>query len=182
MFELLEDYYPAQATGFIVCDQDGPRPRDGAGRLRADGVRGARPDGPRRRRGARALRPLAGRDRARMGRAAARAASCRCAPTPGSRRTWSPTSSPPTTTTAGCSWRSRPPSAGRRLARSGPWSGSTRLDGHRSARTQSSQRGPPRVADAPAVPDQQVRRTAPSPRAARAASGRARSSPDPPAG
>jgi hypothetical protein len=23
MFELLEDYYPAQATGFIVCDKDG---------------------------------------------------------------------------------------------------------------------------------------------------------------
>ena len=23
MFELLEDYYPAQATGFIVCDQEG---------------------------------------------------------------------------------------------------------------------------------------------------------------
>jgi PAS domain S-box-containing protein len=23
MFQLLEDYYPAQATGFIVCDQDG---------------------------------------------------------------------------------------------------------------------------------------------------------------
>src|SRR6059058_4159404 len=22
MFELLEDYYPAQATGFVVCDQD----------------------------------------------------------------------------------------------------------------------------------------------------------------
>ena len=22
MFELLEDYYPAQATGFIVCDQE----------------------------------------------------------------------------------------------------------------------------------------------------------------
>jgi PAS domain-containing protein len=23
MFELLDDYYPAQATGFIVCDQEG---------------------------------------------------------------------------------------------------------------------------------------------------------------
>jgi PAS domain S-box-containing protein len=23
MFELLEDYYPAQATGFVVCDQEG---------------------------------------------------------------------------------------------------------------------------------------------------------------
>jgi hypothetical protein len=23
MFELLEDYYPAQATGFVVCDQQG---------------------------------------------------------------------------------------------------------------------------------------------------------------
>jgi PAS domain-containing protein len=23
MFELLEDYYPAQATGFIVCDKEG---------------------------------------------------------------------------------------------------------------------------------------------------------------
>ena len=23
MFELLEDYYPAPATGFVVCDQDG---------------------------------------------------------------------------------------------------------------------------------------------------------------
>jgi PAS domain-containing protein len=23
MFELLSDYYPAQATGFVVCDQDG---------------------------------------------------------------------------------------------------------------------------------------------------------------
>jgi PAS domain S-box-containing protein len=23
MFQLLEDYYPAQATGFVVCDQDG---------------------------------------------------------------------------------------------------------------------------------------------------------------
>jgi len=22
MFQLLEDYYPAQATGFVVCDQD----------------------------------------------------------------------------------------------------------------------------------------------------------------
>jgi PAS domain-containing protein len=22
MFELLDDYYPAQATGFVVCDQD----------------------------------------------------------------------------------------------------------------------------------------------------------------
>ncbi len=46
MFELLEDYYPAQATGFVVCDKEGAHPRERQRRLRDDGLRGARPDGP----------------------------------------------------------------------------------------------------------------------------------------
>ena len=39
MFELLEDYYPAQATGFVVCDQDARDPRERPRHLRADRLR-----------------------------------------------------------------------------------------------------------------------------------------------
>ena len=51
MFELLEDYYPAPATGLVVCDQEGRILATRARHLRAERLRGARADGPPRRRG-----------------------------------------------------------------------------------------------------------------------------------
>jgi hypothetical protein len=46
LFELLDDYYPAPGTGFVVCDQQ-RRILAPGGRLRADGLPGGRADGPR---------------------------------------------------------------------------------------------------------------------------------------
>ena len=39
MFQLLEDYYPAQATGFIVCDRDARVLATGAGVFELTGFR-----------------------------------------------------------------------------------------------------------------------------------------------
>ena len=106
LFELLEDYYPAPSTGFVVCDNEarviaagrdifelsGYKEQDLMGRdvVEALGITGFEGDSP-----------AQGGDR--VGRAAPRASSSSCARAP-ARSSRSPaTSSPPTTTTAACS-------------------------------------------------------------------------------
>ena len=41
LFELMDDYYPAPNTGFVVCDQRGPDPRERPRRVRALRLPGA---------------------------------------------------------------------------------------------------------------------------------------------
>jgi hypothetical protein len=46
LFELMDDYYPAPGTGFVVCDQKSRILASGRGRLRADRLPGGRAHGP----------------------------------------------------------------------------------------------------------------------------------------
>ena len=39
LFELMDDYYPAPTTGFVVCDAGRPHPRPGRGVFELSGYR-----------------------------------------------------------------------------------------------------------------------------------------------
>ena len=101
IFQLLEDYYPAPSTGFIVCDRDARVLAAGRGVFELTGFQEGDLMGRDVGDGAHALRSEADRRRAGVGRAPARPRSS------SSRRgrrfaSRSPsTSSPPTTRTAG---------------------------------------------------------------------------------
>ena len=102
MFELLDDYYPAPSTGFIVCDQEGRVLATGKGVFELTGFSEERSARPRRRR--RALGRIRTRASAvrRVGRAPARQQVCAAHPRRHREEGRRATSSPPTTRTAGC--------------------------------------------------------------------------------
>ena len=139
--------------GFIVMRPGGRVLATGRGRLRADRLQGGGPDGPRRRRGARALR-LRSRSRpCANGACASSSSSCRSRTHAGIEKKRDGRLLPRLR-------RRRRACSSRLTPRRRPWP-QTRLDGQRSFDHAALAARPPRVADAAAVPDQQVREASP---------------------